>query len=72
MICAAAIQIARALGLELVAEGVENEAQLQYLVAQGCEVMQGYHLGRPMPADAALALVCQAIDPAGEPPPASP
>jgi diguanylate cyclase (GGDEF)-like protein/PAS domain S-box-containing protein len=72
VICAAAIQIAHALGLELVAEGVENEAQLQYLVAQGCDVMQGYHLGRPMPADAALALVCQAIDPAGEPPPASP
>jgi len=72
VICAAAIQIARALGLELVAEGVENEAQLQYLVAQGCDVMQGYHLGRPMPADAALALVCQAIDPAGEPSPAPP
>ncbi|MCH8179577.1 MAG: EAL domain-containing protein [Proteobacteria bacterium] len=71
-ICAAAIQIAHALGLELVAEGVENEQQLHYLAAQGCDVMQGYHLGRPMPADAALALVCQAIDPAGAPPPALP
>src|SRR3546814_18149255 len=36
--------------MTLVAEGVETEDQRRFLVAQGCDRMQGYHLGRPMPA----------------------
>jgi EAL domain-containing protein (putative c-di-GMP-specific phosphodiesterase class I) len=34
--------------LATVAEGVENEEQLQFLAAQGCSLVQGYHTGRPM------------------------
>jgi len=34
-----------------VAEGVETEAQAQYLIQRDCALLQGYHLGRP--ADAA-------------------
>jgi diguanylate cyclase (GGDEF)-like protein len=45
------IDLAHNLGLSVVAEGVENAAVLDRLAAMGCDVVQGYHLGRPMPAD---------------------
>jgi EAL domain-containing protein (putative c-di-GMP-specific phosphodiesterase class I) len=46
----AMISIAQALHLTLVAEGVETEAQSNYLLANGCSVAQGYLYGKPMPA----------------------
>ena len=46
------IGLAHALGLDVVAEGVETEAQAAHLRGLGCEVLQGYLLGRPVPADA--------------------
>jgi len=49
-IVAATIAMAKTLGMTLVAEGVETEDQRKFLVSQGCDRMQGYHLGRPMPA----------------------
>ncbi len=39
------------LGLQIVAEGIENEKQLQFLVEQGCHQGQGFLLGRPTPAE---------------------
>jgi diguanylate cyclase (GGDEF)-like protein/PAS domain S-box-containing protein len=45
----AIISIARGLGLNLVAEGVETESQARYLRANGCLTMQGYLYHRPMP-----------------------
>jgi diguanylate cyclase (GGDEF)-like protein/PAS domain S-box-containing protein len=45
----AIISIARGLGLNLVAEGVETEIQARYLRANGCLTMQGYLYYRPMP-----------------------
>jgi diguanylate cyclase (GGDEF)-like protein/PAS domain S-box-containing protein len=50
-IVTAIIELARALGMEAVAEGVENEEQRDFLVARGCPLAQGYLLGRPVPAD---------------------
>jgi diguanylate cyclase (GGDEF)-like protein len=44
--------LAHALDLEVVAEGVETEAQRQVLTAMGCDYLQGYLLARPMPAGA--------------------
>ncbi|HEY1042829.1 MAG TPA: EAL domain-containing protein [Telluria sp.] len=44
----AIISIARGLGLNLVAEGVETEMQSRYLQANGCNVMQGYYYHRPI------------------------
>lgn len=41
------INMVKALGVESIAEGVENEAQYNYLHAVGCDVIQGYFLGRP-------------------------
>ena len=49
-ICTAVIAIGRALGLKVIAEGVETPAQLAVLRALGCDVGQGYLFARPLPA----------------------
>lgn len=51
----AIIGIARALGLGVVAEGVETEAQRAWLAASGCGVVQGYLTGTPLSAEAFAA-----------------
>ena len=50
-IVSAIVTIAHALGLEVVAEGVETAEQLSFLRAVGCDVAQGYLFSKPMPAD---------------------
>ncbi len=52
-----ALGLAHNLGLEVVAEGVETPEALQWLRAEGCEQIQGYLIGRPMPAEAFTAWV---------------
>ncbi|CUI09398.1 diguanylate cyclase/phosphodiesterase (GGDEF & EAL domains) with PAS/PAC sensor(s) [Janthinobacterium sp. CG23_2] len=54
-ICNAVLDLAKHLGLSVVAEGVETEAQLDYLDQRGCQYIQGYLTGKPMPAHAAMA-----------------
>jgi diguanylate cyclase (GGDEF)-like protein len=44
------IQLAHSLGLRLVAEGIESEFVCRRLAAMGCDIGQGYHLGRPTEA----------------------
>ena len=39
------------MALKVVAEGVETREQLVHLKVAGCDIAQGYHLGRPMPAE---------------------
>lgn len=51
-IALAIISLARNLGLEVVAEGVETEAQLRFLAAHRCDYLQGYFFSRPLDADA--------------------
>ncbi|MFL9842765.1 EAL domain-containing protein [Sphingomonas sp. ST-64] len=48
------IHLGRALGLEVVAEGVETEAHLQALRLAGCSHYQGYYLARPLEEDVAI------------------
>jgi diguanylate cyclase (GGDEF)-like protein/PAS domain S-box-containing protein len=48
-IVAATISLGQALGLTTIAEGVETEAQAAFLVRNGCEQLQGYLFGRPVP-----------------------
>ena len=45
------VDLAHSLGLVMVAEGVEDERTSEALVDYGCDVAQGFHLSRPMPAD---------------------
>jgi diguanylate cyclase (GGDEF)-like protein len=47
----AAIELSHALGLEAIAEGVEDQAVVEMLSAMGCDAAQGYVFARPMPAD---------------------
>ncbi len=47
----AIIRLARALGLEVVAEGIETDEQLRLLRALGCHRLQGFHICRPLVAD---------------------
>jgi len=56
---ASLLHAARALGVRIVAEGVEDEGQALFLRSAGCERMQGYFFARPMPADQMEALLRQ-------------
>ncbi|MCC9596180.1 bifunctional diguanylate cyclase/phosphodiesterase [Rubrivivax sp. JA1055] len=51
VIVGSVVSMAHALGMHVTAEGVETEAQRQALAAHGCDVLQGFLLGRPQPAD---------------------
>ena len=47
----ASIELAHALDLEAIAEGVETEAQLEYLRSLGCDLAQGFYFQKPSPGD---------------------
>ncbi|WP_404464778.1 EAL domain-containing protein [Vreelandella aquamarina] len=49
-IVTAVLAMAEGMGLEVVAEGVETQAQCQFLVKAGCTVVQGFYFARPLPA----------------------
>jgi EAL domain-containing protein (putative c-di-GMP-specific phosphodiesterase class I) len=44
------IQLGHSMGFQVLAEGIETEFQQQYLVQHECDLVQGFHLGRPVPA----------------------
>ncbi|MBV9960311.1 MAG: EAL domain-containing protein [Acidobacteria bacterium] len=54
------VMLARNLGMEVIAEGVEGETQLSQLTALGCEYGQGYFFSRPRKAEPAAALLADA------------
>jgi EAL domain-containing protein (putative c-di-GMP-specific phosphodiesterase class I) len=56
----AALDLAAALDMTAVAEGVENEQQRRFLVDRGCGLAQGFHLARPLPAGEVTALLDRA------------
>jgi diguanylate cyclase (GGDEF)-like protein/PAS domain S-box-containing protein len=53
----AILTLARSLDIEVIAEGVETEAQLGQLLAMGCSLVQGYLFSRPVDREAARALL---------------
>ncbi len=66
-IVAAIIALAHRLGLRVVAEGVETEAQLAYLRRLGCDEIQGFLFSRPVPEADYLALLAQGKTVSGQP-----
>ena len=56
------IQLAEAFNLQVIAEGVETQAQLQELIKKGCHMAQGYLLSRPITQDALLTLLDESPD----------
>jgi diguanylate cyclase (GGDEF)-like protein/PAS domain S-box-containing protein len=56
VLTASIVQLARNLGLEPLAEGIETEEQRRFLLAHGCELGQGFHFSRPVPAGEVEAL----------------
>jgi diguanylate cyclase (GGDEF)-like protein/PAS domain S-box-containing protein len=59
-LAAAIVQISHTLGLVPIAEGVESQAQADALADLGCDLAQGFHLGRPLDADATRTLLVRA------------
>jgi len=57
----AIIAMAHSLGLKVVAEGVENQVQLDFLKANGCDEVQGYLISRPLEAAALATLLTQGL-----------
>ncbi len=51
----AVVAMAHSFGMSVIAEGVETPAHLDFLAGLGCEVAQGYHFSKPLPADQAAA-----------------
>ncbi|MCW6511437.1 EAL domain-containing protein [Lichenifustis flavocetrariae] len=58
------LALGRSLGIDTLAEGVEDVGHLRHLVDQGCEFGQGYHFGKPLPAGAASDLLTKQNPPA--------
>jgi EAL domain-containing protein (putative c-di-GMP-specific phosphodiesterase class I) len=56
-IALAIISMAHSLKLRVVAEGVESEEQREFLSVNGCDSMQGYLFGRPVPATTCESLL---------------
>ncbi|MHC1479763.1 putative bifunctional diguanylate cyclase/phosphodiesterase [Frateuria aurantia] len=63
----ALLGIARSLGLHTIAEGVENEAQHQFMLRSGCDEGQGYYYAYPLDAEEIERLLCR--DPGHQPSP---
>jgi diguanylate cyclase (GGDEF)-like protein/PAS domain S-box-containing protein len=56
-ITTAIVQMAHSLGIEVLAEGVETQAQYDYLRQLGCDEVQGFLIGKPMTAAEAMSLL---------------
>ncbi|KYJ85759.1 bifunctional diguanylate cyclase/phosphodiesterase [Sulfurovum riftiae] len=53
----AVIALATSLKLEIIAEGVEHEAQVEYLLSKGCHIIQGFHYSKAITADALVEFI---------------
>ncbi len=57
------IGIAKSLNLDLIAEGVETESQLEFLRAEGCRLIQGFYFSKPLSAENALEYLKKHYEP---------
>lgn len=63
VIVRATIALGHALGLKLVAEGVESQGQAEQLTTLGCEELQGYYFARPLDAESLVQWASHSHDP---------
>ena len=56
-IVASIAHLAHELGMDIVAEGIEEEAQMEALRDLSCQLGQGYFMSKPLPGDEALKLI---------------
>jgi diguanylate cyclase (GGDEF)-like protein/PAS domain S-box-containing protein len=66
-IASAIVEMAHALGLQVVAEGVEEEVQVEVLVEMGCDRAQGFLFSRPVPAPELWDVLCPEDGPTSTP-----
>jgi diguanylate cyclase (GGDEF)-like protein/PAS domain S-box-containing protein len=59
----AIIVMGHSLGFSMIAEGIEEEAQVRFLMKHGCEIGQGYYFSRPLPAEDIQALFMKSLQP---------
>jgi len=62
-ICNVVLSLASHLNLTTIAEGVENDQQLNFLSKQGCAMIQGFLTGRPLPPDEAIEVLKSGVLP---------
>jgi EAL domain-containing protein (putative c-di-GMP-specific phosphodiesterase class I) len=60
VIVGAVVEMSRALEARVVAEGIETEAQLEQVIALGCDLAQGYYFARPVPPERIDELLLEA------------
>lgn len=66
IIAATIVAMAHALNKQIVAEGVETQAQFDFLLKHDCEMIQGYYYSRPLPAAELATFVKNRTEPAGK------
>jgi EAL domain-containing protein (putative c-di-GMP-specific phosphodiesterase class I) len=66
----AVVSLSRALRMRVTAEGVETEVQMNFLKALGCDEVQGFYWGRPMPAEEVALEILRDVQRLGPPAPA--
>jgi len=57
MIVKTIISMAKSMNLKTIAEGVETEEQLRFLIENGCDYGQGYYFGKPVPEDKIMEVI---------------
>ncbi len=62
----AAIKVGKALSLDIIAEGVETKQQSDFLIGQGCDMLQGYLFARPMPFEKFETVLCRSLEAQGK------
>ncbi len=62
MLISATINMAKSLGLKVIAEGIENRDQLAFLVGEGCDLGQGYYFSRPVSAKRFESLLEESVN----------
>lgn len=55
------IELSRAMGLNVLAEGIESEEYFEHLRNKGCHLFQGYHFARPLPAQEAVSWIKKSV-----------